>query len=194
MNDIEALRRLKDITTRRRLPLALVDLGMNHRICEVGVWKGEFQEKLLECNPEISVMVDIWRVDPAPNKEIMANQETFEKFYQMALKKQWDDPRCYCLRMFSAQAAKLFAPHFFDCVYIDGDHTYEGVATDIAAWWPKIKPGGIISGHDYGRKRGVRKAVSEFVEQYGLQNRLHSTQEIAPSWFVMRPLDTISPE
>ena len=47
-----------------------------------------------------------------------------------------------------------------DFVYIDADHEYESVRKDIAAWHPKIRRGGIISGHDYSSS-GVYKAVNE---------------------------------
>jgi len=55
---------------------------------------------------------------------------------------------------------------FFDFIYIDGDHTYEGVNKDLANTFLKIKKGGILSGDDYGVFEhinfGVRKAVDEF--------------------------------
>ena len=34
-----------------------------------------------------------------------------------------------------------------DLVYVDGDHSYQGAASDIAAWWPNIRPGGVMAGH-----------------------------------------------
>ena len=36
-----------------------------------------------------------------------------------------------------------------DFVYIDGDHTLKGTNTDLAAWWPKLRPGGWLCGDDY---------------------------------------------
>jgi len=53
----------------------------------------------------------------------------------------------------------------FDFVFIDADHTYESVKKDILAWYPKVKKGGIIAGHNYfveGKGyEGLRKAVIE---------------------------------
>jgi hypothetical protein len=50
-----------------------------------------------------------------------------------------------------------------DIVYIDALHTYDAVKADIKAWWPKIKPGGFLAGHDYHAKwPGVIQAVDEF--------------------------------
>ena len=49
-----------------------------------------------------------------------------------------------------------------DFVFIDAEHTYDAVKQDIAAWEPKIKPGGWVMGHDYCDKfPGVRQAVQE---------------------------------
>ena len=49
----------------------------------------------------------------------------------------------------SVTAASTYADASIDFVFIDGDHTYVGVKKDIIAWLPKVKPGGIIAGHDY---------------------------------------------
>jgi hypothetical protein len=50
-------------------------------------------------------------------------------------------------------------------VFIDADHTYEAVKADIAAWLPKVKPDGILAGHDYkhfpSMNFGVIQAVTE---------------------------------
>jgi SAM-dependent methyltransferase len=48
----------------------------------------------------------------------------------------------------SAAAASLYPDETFDFVFIDGDHRYLKVLKDIDAWWPKVKQGGILSGHD----------------------------------------------
>lgn len=34
-----------------------------------------------------------------------------------------------------------------DAIYVDGDHSYEGVAADLSSWWPTLKPGGFLAGH-----------------------------------------------
>lgn len=49
------------------------------------------------------------------------------------------------------------------CVFIDGHHTYASARSDIDNWLPLISFGGVICGHDYGKKKfpGVTKAVDE---------------------------------
>jgi len=54
-------------------------------------------------------------------------------------------------------------PNNLDFVYIDGDHNYEAVKKDLEMYYPKVKKGGLFSGHDYAnRAPGVVKAVNEF--------------------------------
>jgi SAM-dependent methyltransferase len=65
------------------------------------------------------------------------------------------------LRLSSVAAAEQFADDSVDFVFIDASHEYEDIKADIAAWYPKVKPGGLFAGHDYNWT-GVRRAVDEF--------------------------------
>jgi len=60
----------------------------------------------------------------------------------------------------SEAANKDFDKESLDFIFIDGDHTYEGVKEDIKLWLPKLKRGKILAGHDYNHT-GVNKAVNE---------------------------------
>lgn len=62
----------------------------------------------------------------------------------------------------SALAAGAFADGSIDAVWIDAAHAYEPVAADLAAWWPKVKPGGILGGDDFVKCPGVARAVTEY--------------------------------
>jgi predicted O-methyltransferase YrrM len=59
------------------------------------------------------------------------------------------------------EAAQYFEDGSVDVVFVDGGHSYEVVKADILAWLPKVKKGGIISGHDFNAWQGVNKAVTE---------------------------------
>lgn len=61
----------------------------------------------------------------------------------------------------SAEAAAEKVDGSQDVVFIDGDHTYEGVVADIKAWAPKVKKNGVLAGHDFDRPE-VRRAVLQF--------------------------------
>jgi len=69
--------------------------------------------------------------------------------------------RAIKLDMASLQAAEGVPDGSLDFVFLDADHSYEGCKSDILAWLPKLKPDGWITGHDYNRYPGVRKAVDE---------------------------------
>lgn len=62
----------------------------------------------------------------------------------------------------SVEAAGCYRDASLEFVFIDADHTYEGVKRDIQAWLPKIKSGGILAGHDF-RWEGVGRAVRELL-------------------------------
>lgn len=62
-------------------------------------------------------------------------------------------------QMSSEEASKKIDNHSLDFIFIDGDHTYEFVKRDIQLWYPKLKKGKIIAGHDY--HSSVKRAVDE---------------------------------
>jgi len=64
-------------------------------------------------------------------------------------------------RMTSLEGAMEFKDESLDFVFIDAAHDYQSVKEDIEAWYPKVKEGGVISGHDYPEWEGVKKAVDE---------------------------------
>lgn len=68
----------------------------------------------------------------------------------------------------TADAAKIWSQPI-DFLYIDADHSYDGVLADLAAWVPHVKPGGLIVGDDYGNAiyPGVKRAWDEYEEKHG---------------------------
>jgi hypothetical protein len=83
--------------------------------------------------------------------------------------------RCVPMEMSSAEASASFPAASVDAAYLDGDHSYEFVKSDLEHWFPKVKKGGFLCGHDYlhgGKEKdawpGVTKAVDEFVASHGL--------------------------
>lgn len=63
---------------------------------------------------------------------------------------------------YSYEAAEYFLDNSIDTIFIDAGHSYEAVLADLKAWYPKMKEGSIMSGHDYNAWQGVKKAVLEF--------------------------------
>ncbi len=65
------------------------------------------------------------------------------------------------IKLSTREAHKLFKDESLDFVFIDADHSYEGVLEDIKLWHPKVKRGGTFAGHDYDWT-GVKAAVTEY--------------------------------
>ena len=79
----------------------------------------------------------------------------------------------------SVAAADRYVDNSLDMVYLDGGHSYEQVLADLNAWYPKVKIGGVISGHDFVfdhpvSRAGVVRAVLEFFEDKPLEILPHA--------------------
>ena len=149
---------------------------------EIGVDCGAFSASLL-FNSTLRILygVDTW--EKYPERKIAAENSL----------KPFRD-RSKLLTAASPTVAEKFPNEFFDFIYIDGDHRYRPVKADINGFWPKLKPGGCLAGHDYVERRmcGVIRAVDEFIQQNNLG--LYTTKEDGPlptdqliSWFVFKP-------
>lgn len=87
--------------------------------------------------------------------------------------------------MNSWDVANKYDNESLDFVFLDGDHSYEGLKKDIMAWLPKVKKdGGIIAGHDfsYNQYPGIIQAVQEQFEYWNVWRGTHwdSAAQVAP--------------
>jgi hypothetical protein len=85
----------------------------------------------------------------------------------------------------SVEAAESFEDQSVDFVFIDADHSFEAVSHDLAAWWPKLKPGSLMAGHDYTHSPSVKAAVDGFVAAHGLSHAFRTTRA---SWMIYRSI------
>ena len=85
--------------------------------------------------------------------------------------------RSKLLRLLSDDAAGYIPDNSLDFVFIDGLHTYDQVLKDCHNYYPKLKSGGLLCGHDYGEIEAVRQAVDEFAQ---IENKEinHTKQDI----------------
>jgi len=127
----------------------LNNLIPNGKGVEIGVFKGEFSKNILKNWNGILYMVDVWRPlgdeyeDASNHKDhVDAYQETMENI------RGFED-RGIMVRATSEIAADMFQNESLDYVFIDANHAYDFVVEDINTWFPKLKKGGIFSGHDY---------------------------------------------
>ena len=108
--------------------------------------------------------VDIWKVyrehQPGETGEI---KEVIEDTFEAFLNNMKPVTGFFqTVRMPSVDAAATYADNSLDWVFIDAEHDYESVKKDIIAWYPKVKIGGMIGGHDF-HYQSVIDAVSELL-------------------------------
>lgn len=104
-------------------------------------------------------------VDPYTSQPEMLGQ-----WHDMMCRVGGDFTHCYthlCMRTEQAKwHLKMLGAEGIDMAYIDGDHEYPGVMTDLEILAPMIKSGGLLTCHDYGRDSlpGVYKALTEYID------------------------------
>lgn len=137
---------------------------------EVGCRSGKTSSILLQYAPLLTLYcVDLWEYKPEvlssnPGTEYATwDFETIKKEFDLAIRPY--KKRAVVLQGVSWEMAERVDDGSLDFVFIDADHGYESVKKDIAAWAPKLKPGGLLSGHDI-HTEGVLRAVKELVPNY----------------------------
>jgi hypothetical protein len=164
---------------RNRLELAqhFADQGFK-RGTEIGVCDGRYSEILCQTIPGLT----LYGVDPYLAYEGYGDyrqQRIFNRAHENARAKLDKFPGFIWMKMMSVEAAALIEDGSLDFVFIDGNHAYEYVLQDIRAWEPKVRAGGIVSGHDYySFKSGcVVKAVNDYVKETGVSLQVTEWQE-----------------
>ncbi len=135
-------------------------LGRGLKMVEIGSYAGESSEIFARSGVFSKVIcVDPWTNGYDPRDYASKTTELAEKKFDKVAEKYSCIEK---LKRYSKQAAEKFEDWSLDLIYIDATHTYEGVKNDIESWFNKIRPGGIISGHDYSTGwGGVMRAVDE---------------------------------
>ena len=118
---------------------------------EVGVFKAQFSKHLLKNWDGTLWLVDPWRAFEEGEGYVDAsNHKKHQTAYLEAMQNiEGYESRAFMLRGLSSDMASRFEDNSLDLVYLDGNHAYEWVKEDIELWWPKIKKGGVLTGHDY---------------------------------------------
>ena len=95
-------------------------------------------------------MVDLWSAQE--NYRQMDNATTSKNLERMEEARRnvaRFGTKAVLVRKSSVEAAAQFEDASIDFVYLDARHTYDAVMEDLEAWWPKVRPGGIVAGEDY---------------------------------------------
>ena len=141
----------------------LNELGLNRGV-EVGSWVGTNAKQMFKIIEGLHLtIVDPWTPFSTHDDESM--ERVFERCQRRL--RHWNPEY---IRKPSVEAAKDIEDGSLDFCYIDGMHDFDNVMLDIINWVPKVKKGGIVSGHDYffGYRMGIMDAVHAYVKAHNI--------------------------
>ena len=159
-------KKAKRIANRRRL---LKRMPANGRCAEIGVWNGDFSEQILDvAKPSELTLVDPWGLlaeGPSEdwNHKKHSSSDAMDTMFQHVTKKFKDNENVIIRKGFSGDVLSQYPDDYFDWVYIDGNHQYEFVKSDIEMCFRKVRKNGIIAGDDFFWERLGRRHVRDAV-------------------------------
>jgi len=146
-------------------------LGLK-RGAEIGVKAGEHAEVMCQNIENIELLcVDSWHTGLEGNQQRTANRMAP---YNATL-----------IKKISTEAARDVPYGSLDFVYIDANHNFDFVMEDLITWGRKVRPGGMIAGHDYDRAhlKGVVPAVDTYTKYHGINEWFITDQKREASFF-----------
>ena len=192
---------------------------------EIGVQEGKYSEIILNNWKSCSkyIMIDAWTEQPnyydranvPTTKQLELYEQTKRRLRRIADDSTRNIELVY-YRNYSSDAVTYIEDNSIDFIFIDARHDYCGVEEDIRLYWDKLKPGGLLTGHDYlqqsmltsshsgqrwdicsnssMRVRSVKGAVDDFIDSHGLRG-VASYADGAPwlSWLVRKPCKVMEP-
>ena len=180
--------------SRNDFPSFLNSLKLTGEGAEIGVCQGRFSKQILsQWKGQHLFSIDSWRHQSGVNLDVSnVTDEEHEanRLICRALLGCFGE-RSIILNMLSVEAATQFSELSLDFVYIDARHEYRPFTHDLNIWWPKIKLGGILSGHDYKnsfvRKNlvEVKRAVDNFAFEHQLKVNV-TTEDNIPTWYIFK--------
>ena len=142
---------------------------------EIGSWLGRsatfMATEIKQSGKNIKFdVIDTWEgSNEFYHNEFKKKYNVFEEFLKNTEPlKEYINPRKEC----SYIAPKYYDDESLDFVFIDADHSYDIVIKDISNWYPKVKIGGVIAGHDYYNSNQVINAVKDTIGDDITTNRL----------------------
>lgn len=120
----------------------IVELGTN--IGTTSILLSAIAKKV--CTVDVFEMVDL--IEDTEQRDIYTKTFNNNKHYYESIEKKLSSFNIKVHQNLSYRFADLFRPQSVDMVFIDADHSYEGVKKDFEAWYDKIKIGGYYAFHD----------------------------------------------
>mgnify|MGYP001034683925 CR=1 FL=1 len=153
MNKILRPNREEQTLARKKV---LAHIPKNAIGAEIGVHLGNYADKIINISkPKQFYLIDPWKIvdgngyDNSLYGKNLTSQEELDDRYKSVVDRFKDFDNVHILREFSNIAAAQIPDDSLDFIYIDGDHTFDGVCKDFDIFYSKIKPYGFIYGDDY---------------------------------------------
>lgn len=152
----------------------------DHRVCELGVFQGDFAKEIMKLSPRELVLVDPWKGllpsgDCDGNNVKVAN---LDAAYWNLCREYEHNKKVKLMRGLSWDILEGYADCYFDFIYIDSSHSYEGTKRELILALRKIRETGFIALHDYEINKakckhdynfGVKQAVDEFCKEFFIE-------------------------
>lgn len=152
---------------------------------ELGAYKGKSTSFIVTEMVNKNRNVNFYTVDTFQGDSGSTDKQEVEAYTKVNVSKMYEEFKQNTKHLegkfttmvnYSHEAAEYFLNDTVDICFLDAGHSYEAVLKDIKAWLPKMKNGGIMSGHDYNAWKGVGEAVRELL---GTPNKVEND-----CWFV----------
>ena len=180
---------------------------------ELGVQRGHFADKMLSTwlDAKRYVLVDAWRELESYHDVANVNNQKQDENYRATLKRmQKHKDRGVSVdvcRDLTTRCVQDYQNSEFDYIYVDARHDFKGVYLDMSEWWPKLRKGGIMCGHDFveqfevgaqnwtinydgtSDKTGtvVKGAVEKFARQHRLPISVSYREHNWNTWCLRKP-------
>lgn len=178
------------ILHRDEIGSRLNHFSMTGAVAEIGVMHGGFAETVLkEWHGQTYYMVDLWARQDAQVYRERTEDINYDAKYEDCKRIAARFPIVKMIRAPSVEAAKQVPDGSLDWVFIDANHAYGPVLADMDAWFPKLRSGGLFSGHDYGHDTRwphwceVKPAVDRWMQEHNIPFRVTECS----SWWALKP-------
>jgi predicted O-methyltransferase YrrM len=184
------------IPDRTRVDIAKLYKELDYRKgAEIGTARGSHAITMIVNNPKVKLYcIDAWSTYDGCND--FTDQDRLNEYHNAARQRLNEYKGIEIINEFSMDAVKRFKDETLDFVYIDANHEFPYVAEDLFYWSKKVRPGGIVAGHDYlnePRKDGmvqVKEVVHAYTEAFNINPWFvvdKCTQKRAGSFFWVKP-------
>jgi hypothetical protein len=186
---------LKPIRLRKEFPQLINEMGLKGNAIEIGVFQGDFADILIKSTAfRHFYLLDAWKNLPNYDDRANTSDQQHESRYQFVQNRFAAHENVEIVRGLSNELHDEFPNEYFDFIYIDANHSFQGCSSDLQDWWPKLKVGGLFAGHDYVDGRfpegnfGVKSAVDQFREINNISASLFVTREPHKwrSWYFIK--------